>query len=91
MIDKFDLPKSFLARLIRVAVADDNGGAKGVREVRDLLRLPFLTGLGQVFKARTGGLYGWHASGRSFLLESLGIRAQVQPEQTKTFGSNKLR
>lgn len=55
MIDKFDLPKSFLARLIRVAVADDNGGAEGVREVRDLLRLPFLTGLGQVFKARTGG------------------------------------
>jgi len=54
VIDKFDLPKSFLARLIRVAVADDNGGAEGVREVRDLLRLPFLTGLGQVFKARTG-------------------------------------
>ena len=58
MVDKFDLPKSLLARLIRVAVADDNGGAEGVREVRDLLRLPFLTGLGQVFKARTGGCTG---------------------------------
>ena len=55
MVDKFDLPESFLASLIRVAVADNNGGSECIREVRDLLRLPFLTGLGQVFKARTGG------------------------------------
>jgi hypothetical protein len=79
VIDKFDLPKAFLASLIRVAVANNNGGAEGIRKVRDLLCLPFLTGLGQVFKARTRGLYGWHASGRSFMLESLGIRTQVQP------------
>ena len=58
MVDEFNLTKSFLARLIRVAVTDNNGGAEGIREVRDLLRLPFLTGLGQVFKARTGGCTG---------------------------------